>query len=122
MSAEFRVDNQVLPAPSSVTVTPIILAESARALDGKLHVDYRATRRMVSIMWVVLNPTEMQVVQGAFTPYRVLQLQWTEPSGIITMAAVPRNMTRRLEVGRSRWDSAAQRWWWADIQLELEEV
>ena len=122
MSAEFRVDGSPLPPPSAVTVTPQVLAESARALDGTLHTDYRATKRTVTLKWQLLSPTDMQTVQAALSPFRVVQLSWDEPTGTVTVSAIPRPGSRGLVAGRSIWDSAAQRWWWADVQVEFEEV
>ena len=122
MSADFRVDGSPLPPPSAVTVTPQMLAESARALDGTLHVDYRATKRMLRLQWELLSPADMQVVQAALSPFRTVHLQWDEPGGTVTVSAIPRPGSRGLAAGRSIWDNAAQRWWWADVQLEFEEV
>jgi hypothetical protein len=122
VSAEFRVDGNPLPPPSAVTVTPQVLAESARALDGTLHTDYRATKRVVRLQWQLLSPADMQTVQAALSPFRTVQLSWDEPGGTVTVSAIPMPGSRGLAAGRSIWDSAAQRWWWADVQLEFEEV
>jgi len=122
VSAEFRVDGTPLPPPSAVTVTPQVLAESARALDGTLHIDYRATKRTVALKWDLLSPADMQTVQAAFSPFRTVQLSWDEPGGTVTISAIPTPGARGLTPGRSFWDGFAQRWWWADVQLGLEEV
>jgi hypothetical protein len=122
VTADFRVDGNPLPSPASVIVLPQVLADSARGLDGTLHVDYRATKRHVRVQWTVLSPADMQAVQGVLTPFRVVQLSWEEPGGTVTISAIPQLVNRGLAAGRSKWDSAAQRWWWADVQIEFEEV
>ncbi|GIW15690.1 MAG: hypothetical protein KatS3mg063_1543 [Tepidiforma sp.] len=122
MSAQFIVDGQPLPPPSEVKMSYLVLSEEKRALDGTLHVDHRGRRRVLALSWEQLSPAAMSQIEALLSPWRPLQAQWDEPSGTVTITAVPRPQGRQLVVGRSFWDASAQRWWWADVGLVLEEV
>lgn len=122
MSSQFLVDGVPLPAPAEVRVSWQEVSESRRALDGTLHVDHRGRRRVVELRWPLLAPDDMAQIEGVTTPWRLVQLTWTEPSGVVTVSAVPRPGARALVAGRSIWDASAGRWMWADVALALEEV
>lgn len=122
MSAQILVDGVPLPPPQQVRLEYTVVAGEERALDGTLHVDMRARKRVLRIQWGMLGPTEMATIEGLLTPWRTLDVQWTEPTGTVTMTAVARPQGRQLVAGRSVYDAAAGRWWWVDVGLVLEEV
>lgn len=122
MSAQFIVDGNPLPPPSEVKMSWVMLSEEKRALDGTLHVDYRGRRRVLALSWGQLSPAGMSQIENLLSPWRTLPVQWVEPTGTVTITAVPRPQGRQLVVGRSFYDASAGRWWWADVGLVLEEV
>lgn len=121
MSAAFLADGVPLPQPTGVSVQWQVVAQSARALDGTLHVDYRARRRVVELRWGLLSPSDVAAIE-ALDPASTVTPSWDEPEGTVTITAVPRPGGRALTVGRSIWDASAGGWWWTDVTLTLEEV
>lgn len=122
MSVQFKVNSVALPDPSDVRMEWLYLSEERRALDGTLHIDYRGRRRRITITWRILTPAEMTQIENLLSPWVPVTAEWTEPGGTVTITAIPRPQGRMLAPGRSKWDPVANRWWWADVGLVLEEI